>query len=94
MFWGGLWLWRRRPLGYAMAPVLLLKGGLLGVTLVANTWLATTFWGVPADPALPAYAIGGLGGLALGAQYLRNLQPARPPGSASRRGALEALSTR
>jgi hypothetical protein len=78
MFWGGLWLWRRQPLGYLVAAVLLIKGGLLGVTLVVNTWLAGTFWGVAADPAVPAYAIGGLGGLALAAQYLRHIDHQQP----------------
>ena len=78
MFWGGLWLWRRQPLGYLVAAVLLIKGGLLGVTLVVNTWLASTFWGVAADPAVPAYAIGGLGGLALAAQYLRHIEQRQP----------------
>jgi hypothetical protein len=33
MFWAGLWLWRRRALGYSVAGVLLIKSGLLGVTL-------------------------------------------------------------
>ena len=69
MFWGGLWLWRRRALGYAVAIVLLLKGG-IGITLVVTTWLGTSFWGMPSDSAVPVYAIGGLGGLALTAQYL------------------------
>ena len=78
MFWGGLWLWRRQPLGYLVAAVLLIEGGLLGVTLVVNTWLATTFWGASVDPAVPVYALGGLGGLALAAQYLRHLRP-QPP---------------
>jgi hypothetical protein len=78
MFWGGLWLWRRQPLGYAVATVLLIKGGLLGVTLVVNTWLAATFWGVPPDPVVPVYALGGLGGLALAAQYLRSLERPHP----------------
>jgi hypothetical protein len=73
MFWGGVWLWRRQPLGCLVAAVLLIKGGLLGVTLVVNTWLATTFWGVAADPVAPVYALGGLGGLALAAWYLRAL---------------------
>jgi hypothetical protein len=73
MFWGGVWLWRRHPLGYTVATVLLLKGGLLGVTLVVNTWLAATFWGVAIDPAVPIYAIGGLGGLALGVWFLSGM---------------------
>jgi hypothetical protein len=75
MFWAGLWLWRRQPLGYLVAPVLLIKGGLLGVTLVINTWLATAFWGVPMDMAVPVYAVGGLGGLALAIVYLRRVDP-------------------
>jgi len=74
MFWGGLWLWRRQPLGYMVAAILLIKGALLGVTLVVNTWLASTFWGVAMDPALPIYAFGGLGGLALAVHYLRQLR--------------------
>jgi hypothetical protein len=73
MFWGGLWLWRRQSLGFLVATVLLVKGGLLGVTLVVNTWLAATFWAVAPDPAVPAYAIGGLGGLALAASFLRGV---------------------
>ncbi|MDQ3810579.1 MAG: hypothetical protein M3336_09835 [Chloroflexota bacterium] len=75
MFWGGLWLWRRQPLGYLVAAVLLIKGGLLGITLVVNTWLASTFWGVAADPAVPVYALGGAGGLVLAARYLGHLRP-------------------
>jgi hypothetical protein len=77
MFWGGVWLWRRQPLGFAVATVLLLKGGLLGVTLVVNTWLASTFWGVAPDPAVPVYALGGIGGLALAASFLRSLDLGR-----------------
>ena len=79
MFWGGLWLWRRQSLGYVMATILLIKGGLLGLTLVVNACLATTFCGVALDPAVPVYAIGGLGGLALAVQYLRGLQRWRSP---------------
>ncbi len=41
---------------------------------VLNTWIATTFWSVPVDPAVPVYAIGGLGGLVLAVQYLRYVQ--------------------
>ena len=74
MFWAGLWLWRKQPLGYVAAAVLLVKGGLLGVTLVVNTWITRTFWGAATDPAAPVYALGGLGGLALAAWYLRHLK--------------------
>jgi hypothetical protein len=82
MFWAGLWLWRRQPLGYVVAAIVLIKAGLLGVTLVVNTWVAT-FWGVPADPGVPVYALGGVGGLALAADYLRRLR--RPQAPAGRR---------
>ena len=92
MFWSGVWLWRRQPLGYVVAAVLLIKGGLLGVTLVIDTWIATTFWGGAVDPAVPVYALGGLGGLALAAWYLRHLRPDLPllrtsPASAPVQGA-------
>ena len=43
-----------------------------------NTWLGAVFWGVPPDPAVPAYAIGGLGGLALAVRYLRGIDLSRP----------------
>jgi hypothetical protein len=49
------------------------------VTLVVNTWLASTFGGVAPDPAVPVYAIGGLGGVALAAHYLRSLDCPHPP---------------
>jgi hypothetical protein len=73
-FWGGVWLWRRQPLGYVVAGLLLLKMALLGFTLVLNTWLVT-LWGRPADPMVPFYATIGLGGLALAVLYLRCVVP-------------------
>jgi hypothetical protein len=76
MFWAGLWLWRRQPLGYVVAAILLVKGGLLGVTLVVNTWIATTFWDAAPDPIVPVYALGGCGGLALAWWYLRHVRAA------------------
>jgi hypothetical protein len=74
LFWGGVWLWRRQALGYVVAGLLLLKGGFYGLTLVVATWLAT-LWGVPPDPMLPVYALGGLGGAALMVLYLRGVGP-------------------
>jgi len=76
MFWAGLWLWRRQPLGYVVAAILLVKAGLLGITLVVNTWIATTFWDAAADPMLPVYALGGCVGLALAWWYLRHVRAA------------------
>jgi hypothetical protein len=81
MFWAGVWLWRRQPLGYVVAAILLVKGDLLGVTLLVNSWIATTFWNAAADPMVRVYALGGCGGLALPRWYLRHVRPARsiPP---------------
>jgi hypothetical protein len=98
MFWGGLWLWRREPLGYVLAAALLIKAGLLGITLMVNAWVVATFWGVPADPAVPIYALGGLGGLALAADYLKRLrlpqiQDAAPTGAPRARRMVEHVET-
>ncbi|MGH2351819.1 MAG: hypothetical protein ACRDJN_09425 [Chloroflexota bacterium] len=76
-FWGGVWLWRRQPLGYVVAGLLLLKMALLGCTLVLNTWLVT-LWGRPPDPMVPFYATIGLGGLALLVAYLRCVRETSP----------------
>jgi len=74
LFWGGLWLWRRQPMGYVVAGLLLLKATFVGITLVVDTWLVT-LWGQPIDPMLPAYAVIGLGGLFFTAIYLRCIRP-------------------
>jgi hypothetical protein len=73
MFWGGLWLWRHQPLGYLVAPVLLVKAGLLGITLVVDSWLATAYWHAPLDSAVTIYGLGGTAGLLLAARYLRSV---------------------
>jgi hypothetical protein len=79
MFWGGIWLWRKEPLGYVAGGVLLVKAASVGLTLVVNTWLVTR-WGLPPDPMLPAYAAVALGGIILTVAYLRGVAPA-PPGA-------------
>lgn len=73
-FWGGVWLWRRQPLGYVVAPLLLLKLGLLGCTLSLNAWLVTR-WGMTLDPFTPGYAIGGMISLLLAVLFLRRVIP-------------------
>jgi hypothetical protein len=35
LFWGGLWLWRRRPLGYVVGGIVLMKAAAEGLGLVA-----------------------------------------------------------
>lgn len=72
MFWGGVWLWRKEPLGYVAGGLLLVKAASVGLTLVVDTWLVTR-WGVPADPMLPVYAAVGLGGLVLTVAFLRGV---------------------
>jgi hypothetical protein len=74
LFWGGLWLWRRQPLGYVVTGLLLLKATFVGITLVVDTWLVT-LWDQPIDPMLPAYAVIGFGGLFVTVTYLRSIRP-------------------
>jgi hypothetical protein len=78
LFWGGIWLWRRDALGFAVAGMLLLKAAFVGLTLVVDTWLMT-LWGEASDPMLPAYAFIGVGGLVLLTAYLRCVGPPPTP---------------
>jgi hypothetical protein len=48
-FWGGWWLWRRQPLGYAVAGLLLVKITATTLTLVVNSLLISER-GLPVDP--------------------------------------------
>lgn len=72
-FWGGVWLWRRRPLAYVVAPLLLVKLGFLGTTLSLNSSLSQ-LWQAPLDPFTPGYALGGLGSLALVVLFLGSVE--------------------
>ncbi|HEX2343380.1 MAG TPA: hypothetical protein VHI98_23115 [Vicinamibacterales bacterium] len=73
-FVGGVWLWRRLPLGYALAGVLLVKLAATFLTLVASsatTWL----WGQTLDAMqTSAYAVGMVCALALEGPYLRSVK--------------------
>jgi len=71
LFWGGVYLWRRQPLGYVVGGVVLLKAAAEGLTLVVQT-VATVMMGGPGDPLVPVYGILGLGGLALLIAFLRS----------------------
>ena len=71
LFWGGVWLWRKQPLGYVVGGIVLLKSAAEGLTLVAQTGV-TVLMGGEYDPTTPAYAVIGLGGLALLIAYLRS----------------------
>jgi hypothetical protein len=78
LFWAGAWLWRRQPLGFVGAGLMLLKAAFVGITLVVDSYLVTV-WGEPLDPMLPAYAVIGLGGLAFLVVYLRAVLPISSP---------------
>jgi len=70
-FFGGLWLWRRQPLGYVLAGLLLVKVTATMVTLVINTLLVTR-WGVPLDTfELTVYAVVMVFSAALLVSYLK-----------------------
>ena len=77
---GGVWLWRRQALGYLVAATLLVKGGFLGLTLAANTWLAAAFWGL-AGPGRPRLRPGRALLRALAVLYLRRVDAAAGGGA-------------
>jgi hypothetical protein len=72
LFWGGLWLWRKQPLGYVVGGIVLLKTAAEGLTLVAQTAATLIMSGI-GDALLPAYALVGFGGLLLLSLYLRGI---------------------
>jgi len=88
MFWGGVWLWQRRPLGYVVGALLLVKAASVGLTLVMSSWLVT-WWGEPLDPMLPVYACVGVGGSVLATLFLHGI---RPYGEVARRLARAQLA--
>jgi hypothetical protein len=73
-FVGGVWLWRREPIGYALAGLLLVKLGATFLTLVATSAVAW-LWGQALDVAETlAYATGMVCALALEGPYLRSVK--------------------
>jgi hypothetical protein len=72
LFWGGLWLWRKQPLGYVVGAVVLLKAAAEGLALVVQT-VATMLMSGIGDDLLPAYAVIGFGGLLVLLLYLRTI---------------------
>ena len=72
-FFGGLWLWRGQPLGYALAGLLLVKVVTTCLTLVVTS-AVVMHWGQAMDPLQTSmYATGLLVGLGLTACYLRGV---------------------
>jgi hypothetical protein len=73
-FFGGVWLWRRLPIGYALAGLLLVKLAATFLTLVATSAIAW-LWGQTLDAMqTSAYAVGMVCALALEGPYLRSVQ--------------------
>lgn len=73
LFWGGVWLWRKEPLGYVVGGIVLLKAAAEGLTLVAQTVASQVVSG-RGDDLLPAYTVVGVGGLVLLVLYLRTIK--------------------
>ena len=73
-FFGGLWLWRRQPLGFALAGLLLVKVAATFLTLVATTIAAMAE--LPPDPVqTTAYTIGFVAASLLLISCLRSVEP-------------------
>ena len=73
-FFGGVWLWRRLPLGYALAGLLLVKLAATFLTLVATSAIAW-LWGQTLDAVqTSAYTVGMVCALALEGPYLRSVK--------------------
>src|SRR5262249_52296041 len=76
LFWDGLWLWRKQPLGYVVGAVVLAKAAAEGLSLVVQTGVTVLMSGIR-DELLPAYALIGFGGLVLLLLYLRSITVVR-----------------
>ena len=75
---GGIWLWRRRPLGFALGGLLLAKATATFLTLMIST-IATRIAGEPVDVLQSSlFTLGFLGGLILLIVYLRCVQDSAP----------------
>ncbi len=75
---GGLWLWQKRPLGFALGGLLLAKATATFLTLIIST-IATRIAGERIDVLQSSlFALGFLGGLTLLIVYLRSVQDSRP----------------
>ena len=73
-FFGGLWLWQRHPLGFALAGLLLVKVSATFLTLLATTVMSLST--IPADPVQTiAYGIGFVAASALLVSCLRSVEP-------------------
>ena len=59
MFFGGLWLWLREPLGFALGGMLLVKTTATFLTLVATTFV-TVFSGHDVDQLQSAVYVAGI----------------------------------
>jgi hypothetical protein len=81
-FFGGVWLWQRRALGFALAGILLVKVAATFLTLIATTLMSLAT--VPPDPVqTSAYGVGLIVASALLVFCLRAVGP--PEGRPTRR---------
>jgi hypothetical protein len=77
LFFGGVWLWRRRPWGYVLGGLLLTKLATTGFTLAFTTALRA-WWAGAIDPfdafLFVLFALMATGALALLVPYLRGIE--------------------
>lgn len=80
-FYGGVALWRHRPLGYTLAIPLLVKSTATFLTLITST-LTRVWWGRPLEGAgIGMYAVGCLCSALLLIAGLRRVTSVPPPAS-------------
>jgi hypothetical protein len=77
LFFGGVWLWRRRPWGYVLGGLLLTKLAATGLTLAFTTALGA-WWAGAIDPfdafLFVLFALMAIGATALLVPYLRGIE--------------------
>lgn len=87
---GAIWLWRRRPWGFALAAILLVKGVIYTLVLTAGSLFAADA-GVPGSSAeTPLWIVLTIAGLIASLFFLGNLEPASRTGLVNNRSSLRA----
>lgn len=76
--WTAITTWRKRPIGYLLSALLVVKGFAMASAIVA---MLVSAWAASGEPEVPALALFGLFAAALGWLGLRMYRPARPTGA-------------
>ena len=75
----GVTAWRRRPIGYLLAPVFLVKGATMAAAICAMVISAWTVEGAPQFPPLVMFALATVAAVWLGARTLASLDEGAGP---------------